>query len=99
MLKRVSALCALSLALGALLLQAQGDVFVLPGAGSNTGLVAAYTASPLSQISTFNSGTGSYMLLPTIDATKFYVIAKSNSQTITSTLSRSQLLLLSLIFR
>ena len=57
MLKRVSALCALSLAVGALLLQAQ-DVFVLPGAGSGSGAVEAFTANAglLSQIATFNSG-------------------------------------------
>jgi uncharacterized protein (TIGR03437 family) len=83
MLKRVSALCALGLVLGSLSLQAQ-DVFVLPGAGSASGLVSAYTANPLSQITTFNSGNGSFLVLPTVDATKFYIIADSSTQTVTS---------------
>jgi len=84
MLKRVSALCALGVALGAMLLQAQ-DVFVLPGAGSNSGAAAAFNASPLGELTTFNSGSGSFLVLPTLDATTFYVIADSTTQTVTST--------------
>jgi adhesin/invasin len=87
MLKRVSALCALGFALGAVLLQAQDDVFVLPGAGSNVGLVEAFNASPLSQITTFTGGNGSFLVLPTLNAATYYVIADSTAQTITSTSS------------
>lgn len=84
MLERVSGLCALCLALGAMTLQAQ-DVFVLPGAGAATGVVAAFATSPLSEISTFNAGNGSFLVLPSLDAKKFYVIADSSTQTVTST--------------
>ncbi len=84
MLERVSGFCALCLGLGAMTLQAQ-DVFVLPGAGSTTGVVAAFATSPLSEIYNFNSGNGSFLVVPTLDATKFYVIANSSTQTVTST--------------
>jgi uncharacterized protein (TIGR03437 family) len=84
MLKRSLGLCALSFGLGALLLQAQ-DVFVLPGAGSDSGAVAVFTANPLSKITTFDSGNGSFLAIPTLDGSKFFVIADSTAQSITVT--------------
>jgi uncharacterized protein (TIGR03437 family) len=84
MLTRVSALCALGLALGAVLLQAQ-DIFVLPGAGSSSGLVAAFTANPIDEITTLEAGDGSFLVLPTLNLTTFYVIADSTANAITST--------------
>src|SRR5579862_5534861 len=84
MFKRISGLCALGVACGALVLQAQ-DVFVLPGAGSGDAAVASFAANPLSEISTFNAGIGSFLVLATPNAAKFYLIADSFNQTITST--------------
>jgi uncharacterized protein (TIGR03437 family) len=84
MLERVSGLSALCLALGAMSVQAQ-DVFVLPGAAAGNGVVAVFASSPLSQINAFNAGIGSFLALPSLDATKFYIIADSTSQTIVST--------------
>ncbi|MGA2211690.1 MAG: hypothetical protein ABSH31_00330 [Bryobacteraceae bacterium] len=84
MLTRVLVLCAFGFAAGATSAQAQ-DVFVLPGAGSSSELVSPFTASPLSVISTFNSGMGAFLTLTTPDGTKFYTIADSTGQTITST--------------
>ncbi len=83
MLKRVSALCALlGLVLGAGLLRAQDDVFVLPGVGSGSGLVEAFNATPLSQITAFTAGNAAFMVLPNLNATTFYVIANGTAQTI-----------------
>ncbi len=84
MLARVSGLCALCFALGAMVVQAQ-DVFVLPGVGTSTGAVAVFASSPLSEINTFNAGEGSFLVLPNLAATTYYVIANSTTQTITST--------------
>src|ERR1700730_10268449 len=83
MLQRVAGLCALSLALGAAALQSQ-ELFLLPGAGSNNAAVAAFATSPLSQITNFNSGASSFLALANPSATKFYIIADSSTQTITS---------------
>jgi uncharacterized protein (TIGR03437 family) len=65
-------------------LQAQ-DVFVLPGTSAGNGVVAVFASSPLSQISAFDAGIGSFLALPSLDATKFYIVADSTSQTIVST--------------
>jgi uncharacterized protein (TIGR03437 family) len=81
MLKRVSALCAFGVALSAVLLQAQ-DLFVLPGAGAASGTVQAFTANPLNTFRTFDAGTGSFALLPNLDASKFFVVATSSSNSI-----------------
>jgi uncharacterized protein (TIGR03437 family) len=86
MLKRVSALCALGVAVGSMLLQAQ-DVFVLPGAGSGSGTVAAFNVNPLAELTSFYSGNGSFLVLPTVDATTFYFIADSTTETVASTTS------------
>jgi uncharacterized protein (TIGR03437 family) len=84
MLARVFGLCALCLALGAVALQAQ-DVFVLPGVGTTSASVSVFATSPLSEINTFSAGEGSFLVLPNLAATTYYVIANSTTQTITST--------------
>jgi uncharacterized protein (TIGR03437 family) len=81
MLKRVSALCAFGLALSALSLQAQ-DLFVLPGAGAASGEVQAFVTNPLTTFRTFNAGAGSFALLPNLDASKFFIIATSNMNSV-----------------
>ncbi len=83
MLKRVSALCALSLALPAMLLEAQ-DLFVLPGAGINNGNVQAFVTNPLTTFRTFNAAEGSFALLPNLNASEFYVIGSSTIDSISS---------------
>lgn len=84
MLQRVVGLCAVGLGLGAMLLQAQ-YLFVLPGAGSASGTVAAFSSSPLSEINSFTAGNGSFLALPNQDATQFYIVAGSTYQTLTTT--------------
>jgi uncharacterized protein (TIGR03437 family) len=81
MLIRVSALCAFGIALSATLLQAQ-DVFVLPGAGANNGVVQAFVTNPLTNYRTFDAGVGSFALLPNLDASKFFVVASSTAGSI-----------------
>jgi hypothetical protein len=82
MLKRVLALSALSLALGATAIQAQEDLFVLPGARANSGQVEAFVTNPLSSYVTFTAGVGSFAVLGAFNASKFYVIANSTTDTI-----------------
>src|ERR1700733_8355592 len=84
MLARVSGLCALGLALGGIAIQAQ-DVFVLPGAGASGGEVVTFSSSPRSQIEAFPSGDGSFVVLPNLTATNYFVVASSSTQTVTST--------------
>ncbi len=81
MFKRISALCALVLALPATLLQAQ-DLFVLPGAGANNGEVQAFVTNPLTTFSTFDAGVGAFALLPNLNATEFYVVSSSTANSV-----------------
>ncbi len=81
MLIRVSALCAFGLALSAASLQAQ-DLFVLPGAGANNGVVEAFVTNPLTTYRTFSAGTGSFALLPNLDASKFFAVASSTTNSV-----------------
>jgi adhesin/invasin len=57
---------------------------VLPGAGSNNAAVAVFATTPLSEITNFNSGPSSFLALANPNATTFYIIADSSTQTITS---------------
>ncbi|MGP0074845.1 MAG: Ig-like domain-containing protein [Bryobacteraceae bacterium] len=84
MIKRIPALALLGLALGVMAIQAQ-DLFVLPGVGSDSGNVAAFATSPLSEITTFSAGNNSFLVLPSVDAATFYVIANSTTDTVTAT--------------
>ena len=81
MLMRVSALCAFGLALSAASLQAQ-DLFVLPGAGANNGVVEAFVTNPLTTYRTLDAGVGSFALLPNLDASKFFLVASSTTNSI-----------------
>ena len=81
MLKRVCALCAVGLALSAALLQAQ-DLFVLPGAGGANGVAQAFVTNPLSSLGTFTAGVGSFALLPNLNASKFFVVASSSTNSV-----------------
>ena len=81
MLKRVSALCAIGVALSAVLLQAQ-DLFVLPGAQSSSGVAEAFVTNPLNVYRTFNAGVGSFTVLPNLAASKFFVVSSSTSNSI-----------------
>jgi uncharacterized protein (TIGR03437 family) len=81
MLTRVSALCAFGLVLSAALLQAQ-DLFVLPGAGANNGVAEAFVTNPLTTYRTFDAGVGSFALLPNLDASKFFIVSSSTTNSI-----------------
>jgi large repetitive protein len=81
MLIRVSALCAFGLALSTASLQAQ-DLFVLPGAGANNGVLEAFVTNPLTTYRTLDAGVGSFALLPNLDASKFFVVASSTTNSI-----------------
>jgi uncharacterized protein (TIGR03437 family) len=83
-IKRISALCAFGLAQSAMMLQAQ-DLFVLPGAGATSGAVQAFVTSPLTTFRSFNGGVGSFALLPNSDASKFFIVSSSTTNTILST--------------
>ena len=84
MLKRVLPLCALAIALSAASLQAQ-DLFVLPGAGGANGNAQAFVTNPLTTFRTFTAGVGSFALLPNLNASRFFVIASSPTNSILST--------------
>jgi hypothetical protein len=84
MLKRVSALCAIGVALSATLLQAQ-ELFVLPGPLASNGAVEAFVTNPLNTYRTFNAGVGSFAVLPTLSASKFFVVGSSTLNSVLST--------------
>ena len=86
MLNRVLAPCVACLFLAPVALQAQVNpaVFVLPGANASSALVTAFGINPLSRVTAFQSGTGSYLLFAKPDNSRFYVVATSVSQSVTS---------------
>ena len=92
MLKRVLVSCVACLLLASPALKAQIKqvVFVLPGGTSNVGNVTALGTNPLSQISTFQAGVGSFLLFGEPDNSRFYVVATSLTQTVTSVSSTFQ---------
>jgi uncharacterized protein (TIGR03437 family) len=81
MLQRVSSLCAIGVVLSTALLQAQ-DLFVLPGSQSTSGLVEAFLTNPLNIYRTFNAGLGSFAVLPNLDASKFFIVSSSTTNSI-----------------
>jgi uncharacterized protein (TIGR03437 family) len=84
MFNRVWALCAFGLALSAASLEAQ-DLFVLPGAGATSGEAQAFVTNPLTTFRTFNAGAGAFALLPNLNASKYFVVASSITNTILAT--------------
>jgi uncharacterized protein (TIGR03437 family) len=85
MFKRLSALCAFSLVLGAAALQAQEDLFVLPGAASGSGDVEAFLTNPLSNYRTIVTSLGSFAIIGSPNGSTFYLIASSTTGTIIAT--------------
>lgn len=82
MLARVRVFCALSFGLSGLsLLQAQ-NLFVLPGPAATNGYVQALTTNPLSNYRVFQAGTGTFALLPNSNATEFYTVASSTTNSV-----------------
>ncbi|HLK20744.1 MAG TPA: hypothetical protein VKT81_17440 [Bryobacteraceae bacterium] len=60
------------------------DVAALPGYNSLGANVAVFGVNPLLSTSTFTAGDSTFILLPKPDGTKFYVVAKSTSNPVTS---------------
>lgn len=93
MFKRVLALCTLGVALSAVLLQAQPDLFVLPGYGSpstvsqafNVALATENSQSPVTTFRTFTAGAGTFAIIPNLNASNIFVVASSPTNSITST--------------
>jgi uncharacterized protein (TIGR03437 family) len=77
---RTSAVC---LAAAASALQAQ-RLFVEPGASSSGQTVQVLTTSPVSPITGFQSGQGTFLILGLPDGSKYYAIANSPNQSITA---------------
>jgi len=84
MLTRVSALCALGVAVSAAFLQAQ-DLFVLPGAQASTGEAQAFVTSPLTTYRTFSAGDGAFAILPNLAASTFFVVGTSTEDSVLAT--------------
>lgn len=84
MLKRVSALCALGIAIFTAPLEAQ-DLFVLPGAQSSSSEGQAFVTNPLTTYRTFNTGQGAFAILPNLSASKFFIVAGSSQSSVIST--------------
>jgi uncharacterized protein (TIGR03437 family) len=84
MLKRVSALCALGIAISTASLQAQ-DLFVLPGAQSASSEGQAFVTNPLTTYRTFSAGEGAFTILPNLAASTFFVVASSTQDSVVST--------------
>jgi uncharacterized protein (TIGR03437 family) len=87
MLKRVLLPCLACLVFAAAVLQAQTAqpvLFVLPGGNSNAVNVTALATTPLSQITAFQAGAGSFLLFAKPDNSRFYLVGTSPSQTVTS---------------
>jgi uncharacterized protein (TIGR03437 family) len=72
------------MASSAVSLRAQ-DLFVLPGAGATNGTSQAYVTNPLSDFRTFTTGVGTFELLPNVNASTFFAVASSTTNTIMAT--------------
>jgi uncharacterized protein (TIGR03437 family) len=83
MLTRVFALCVLSVASGAAVLQAQ-DLFVLPGSGSPSGVVQAFVTNPLTTYNTFSAPVGTFALLPNLSASQYFAVGSTTENSIYS---------------
>jgi len=64
-------------------LQADG-VAALPGSNSLSSSVAVLGVNPLSITGSFAAGTGSYLILPLPDGSKYYVVARSGNNSVMS---------------
>jgi uncharacterized protein (TIGR03437 family) len=84
MLKTVLALCAFGVVFPSALLQAQ-DLFVLPGAGATSGAVQAFVTNPLTTYREFNAGVGAFAMLPNLNASKYFVVGSSTTNSIVAT--------------
>ncbi len=60
------------------------DVAALPGYNSLGANVAVFGVNPLSSTGSFTAGDSTFLLLPKPDGTKYYVIAKSTSTSVTT---------------
>jgi uncharacterized protein (TIGR03437 family) len=81
MLRRVCAICAVSIALPAVLLRAQ-DLFVLPGAGAASGNAESFVTNPLTTYRTFAVGNGAFAVFPNATGTTFYVVSSSTANSV-----------------
>ncbi len=81
MLRKVVAACLLFFATSVLVLRAQ-DVFVMPGAASSGQSVAAFAASPLSEITSVSTVAGPFLTLTANG--NYYIVGSSTSVTVTS---------------
>jgi uncharacterized protein (TIGR03437 family) len=90
MLNRVSALCAFGIALLAQSLQAQPDLFVLPGAAASNGVVESFVTNPvtasvpvaLTNFRTLTAGLGAFAVLPNLSGSTLYIVASSPTNSI-----------------
>lgn len=81
MFKGIAVLYACGVVVSAAGLNAQ-DVFVLPGAGSQNNFAQAFVTNPLGNFRTFNTAPGSFTVLPTRDASKFFFVGTSTANSI-----------------
>ena len=59
-------------------------VFVEPGTNSTSQFVQAFASAPVSPITSFQSGAGTFLILEKPDGSKYYAIGNSTNQSITS---------------
>ena len=93
MFQRLSMLCAFVFVLSAVLLQAQPNLFVLPGAGSSGTVSEAFSSGtatvnnpvPITNFRTFTAGAGSFALIPNLSGSNVFVVASSPVNSIVST--------------
>ncbi len=83
MSQRVLITSAVCLAAAASVLHAQ-RLFVEPGASASTQAVQVLATSPLTSITGFQSGAGTFLVLGVPDGSKYYAIGSSTSQSITA---------------
>jgi uncharacterized protein (TIGR03437 family) len=80
---RILITSAVCLAAAASALHAQ-RLFVEPGANSSAQTVQVLSISPVSPISGFQAGAGTFLVLALPDASKYYAIGSSTSQSVTA---------------
>jgi uncharacterized protein (TIGR03437 family) len=83
MSQRVLITSAVCLAAAASVLHAQ-RLFVEPGASANSQAVQVLATSPLTSITGFQSGAGTFLVLGLPDGSKYYAIGSSTSQSVTA---------------
>jgi uncharacterized protein (TIGR03437 family) len=93
MFHRVSMLCAFGVVVSAAFLQAQPNLFVLPGAGSASTTAQAFTATPVTATNqvpvtnfrTFTPGAGAFALIPNLNASSLFIVTSSPVNSLEST--------------